>query len=155
MLHPHELDTHVQALITQLPDVPVLIEPGQAEAVLSSADATLIMGLPMCWCSVRDGRHSIKTNRLLIGLHLVQEGLVSSLAELPQATKTASRQLIEALMQRLESVDMDGAVIHEFEPTAAKGTVLSERLELLEAAAARLAIAPRFLVARIMGRILH
>lgn len=155
MVHHPALDTQIQALIAQIPDVPMMVDPDQVDTVLSTEDATLIMGLPLAWFHAADGRHTIQVNRLLIGLQLANTGVVTELRLLSKATREASSRLMSALMQKLDTVDAATVAISEFAPETPKPRVLVARMDLLNSAARRLNTAPRFLVARIMGRTLH
>lgn len=155
MLHPVDLDPHIQALLSKIPDVPVMMAPGQAETVLSSEDPTLIAGLPLAWFSSTDGQHDIKVNRLLVGLHLAKAGAVPDARDIGRATRHACSELIRQLMKKLQDIDPDAVVINEHEAEAPKASTIVARMDLLNAAANRLNTAPRYLVARILGRTLH
>lgn len=155
MLHNDALETHLQALISQIPDVPVMVDPAEAEAVASSGDATLILGLPLVWFHSQDGQHTVRVNRLMVGIQLAKAGAVSDLRALGRVTGEASSKVMEALMQKLEAVDAANVPITEYSLEEPKPTALVARMDLLNAAARRLNASPRFVVAHILGRTLH
>ncbi len=153
MLSADDADDHVRRLTSRVPDVPVLIE--NSSALVATDDPVVIMGLPVAWFAVLEGRHSVIVNRLHVGLHIAMSGTDDQVRDLGKSTRDLARSVRKALMTRLESVDAGEADITVLEPAPATPREVTARLDALNAAARRLNTTPRALVARILGRTLH
>lgn len=151
----NDLNSQVQRLLDQVPDVPELLEPEHEQAVISTEDPTQMMGLPLAWFTAAGDRHAIRVNRILVGLHVALHGDVMHCREVGPLTRALCRRLAADLVTRLERVDIDDVDISEHLPRRAPPAVIVARMDQLISAARRLNTTPRTLVAIILGRTLH
>lgn len=150
-----ELDHQIQRLLDQVPDVPALLEPEHEQAVTSTDDPTLMLGLPLAWFTAAGDRHAVRVNRVRVGLHLALHGELVHCRDLGALTRTTCRRLVADVVARLERVDIDSAEVFEHIPQPATPAEVVSRMDELIAAARKLNTTPRTLVAIILGRTLH